>query len=210
MIKEIYITIAVLLLAMICSFLVYIRGKNHPRMRWFYRGITICLLIFCGTLPIIVLQKLHEKANAPLIAHELYNIKEDGMVMQSSGYSCSPATLANVLAHYGIHKTEKDLAYLIKTTRFGTTDQNTIKGMAEINFDCKLMERSIDEMLKMEMPLVLFIYHPITGPQTHTVSCWGQTFKGIEIWDPLDGKRFLSKDELEDLWQGQMMTCRPK
>ena len=179
MLKEVYITIAVLALAIVCSVLSFTRGKNNPKLRWAYRIISVCLLIFCAILPIITLHKLHTKANAPLIADELYELKQDGMIMQTSGYSCSAATLANVLAHYGVYKTERELALVIRTTRFGTTDKNTVEGMAKLNFDCQLMTRSADEMLTMEMPVVLFIYHPITGPETHTVTCWGRTDKGI-------------------------------
>jgi hypothetical protein len=42
---------------------------------------------------------------------------QDGVILQSTAFTCVPAAGANIAAIVGVHKTEKELAQLCNTTR---------------------------------------------------------------------------------------------
>jgi hypothetical protein len=55
------------------------------------------------------------------IASDLRDIGHDAVVLQSSGSSCAAASAANLARRFGIARTERQMAALLGTTRFGTS-----------------------------------------------------------------------------------------
>ena len=70
--------------------------------------------LLAGALVLVLAAVIYtEWATARQIADELTeHVDKDGAILQSSGWSCSPAAAANLLRLFGLTKTERDMAAL--------------------------------------------------------------------------------------------------
>jgi ABC-type bacteriocin/lantibiotic exporter with double-glycine peptidase domain len=102
-----------------------------------------------------------------------------------------------------MQKTEKQMAKLFGTTVGGTSGAQVIYGMREIGFSCTKVEILDSNPEKLNSPAMLFIDNQFTGPESHAVAYMGFDKDKVEIFDPLEGRRFLSKIQLAKIWHGR-------
>ena len=57
------------------------------------------------------------------------------------------------------------------------------------------------------MAQMIFVDHPMTGPESHAVALMATGPKRVEVWDPLWGKRLWSRQELAQRWHGFAIEC---
>jgi ABC-type bacteriocin/lantibiotic exporter with double-glycine peptidase domain len=90
----------------------------------------------------------------------------EGCVRQSSGWTCSPASAAMLLHHYGIASSEGELAYLAGTNYLGTDAPSiayALNKKAEPKFRAHVAEISYDACIRFEMPFLAAVHVPGLG-----------------------------------------------
>jgi len=131
-------------------------------------------------------------------------VLEDGMVLQSSGVSCVPASAANIAAQFGIERTEREMAELLGTTVQGTSVAQTVYGMRKLSVHCRKAE--FDEAAAIPVPAMLFVDHPSAGEESHAVAMTRRPENGrIEILDPLGGRRVFTEADFTAIWHGKAL-----
>jgi len=135
------------------------------------------------------------------IAGELYDVTEDNeVVLQSSGVSCVPATVANILGRFGMRERERDLAWELGTTNTGTTYGRVALALWRRGLRCRrLRAANVDAV---HAPAALAVDHPATGPESHMVALMAVDDTGVDVWDPLVGRRQMTRRELAAMWRG--------
>jgi len=174
--------------------------RTRHRERW--------KIVVAATLLILVVEVIQWNYTRP-IAPRLKNIvASSGTVMQTSNASCAAASAASIARTFGIQKTEKEMAELFGTTVAGTSGAQVIYGMRKIGIASKKVEVLDSDSERLKSPAMIFIDNQFTGPESHAVAYMGLNKDKAEIWDPLEGKRFLTKDQLAKIWHGRGIEFR--
>ena len=152
-------------------------------------------------------QWLYTRPVAPELTHL---ITSEGIILQSSGVSCAAASAANMARHHGRKVTEKQMAALLGTTTLGgTSASQVVYGMARIGFSCRRVKVPATAASRLKLPAMIFVDHPLTGPESHAAALIKTTSGRVEVWDPLWGKRLWSSSELTRRWHGFAIECIP-
>ncbi len=130
---------------------------------------------------------------------------EMGVILQTSGASCSAATCANIAAFYGLNVSEKEMAELLGTTRRGTERSQVLYGMKQLGFSSNEIFQTEIDLTRIRPPAYLNVGHPVTGPESHAVAYMGRADGKFEIWDPLSGKVYMSPKQIYQIWLGKAM-----
>ena len=128
--------------------------------------------------------------------------------MQTSDVSCAAASAANIGRLFGMEKTEREMAEILGTTWAGTTAAQIIYRMQRIGFDCRMVEIPDRDPEKVSTPAMFFVGHPMAGPESHVVAYMGFYENRAEIWDPLQGKISMTKNDLSRIWEGRGIEIR--
>jgi len=158
--------------------------------------------VIAATIFIAVLQAVQWVYTKPL-AEDLYEKKtSDGAILQSSFSSCVAASAANILSVYGRPRTEKEVATLLGTTLVtGTTAAQLVYGMGRIEVLCRMVAIPEADIDKVNVPAILFVDY--VDSEDHAVALLAISPDGVELVDPLFGRKFLSHGELRKLWHGR-------
>jgi hypothetical protein len=125
----------------------------------------------------------------------------DGIVLQTSDYTCVPASGATIASILGIHATEKQLAVLFHTTRDGTFPASALSGMRQLGIEGRKVSAVGGDIRAVHPPAMLFFVN-----DTHAVVFAGITSDGlVEIWNPSQGKTFFSENALNRVWTGHAL-----
>lgn len=174
--------------------------RTRHRERW--------KIVIAGILLIFVIEVIQWNYTRP-IAPRLKNIvASSGTVMQTSNASCAAASAASIARTFGLQKTEKEMAELFGTTVAGTSGAQVIYGMRKIGIACKKVEVLDSDSERLKSPAMIFIDNQFTGPESHAVAYMGVNQDKAEILDPLEGMRFLTKNQLAKIWHGRGIEFR--
>lgn len=177
----------------------------------------------CVTLaPLLIIALVKPWYWLPQPPPEVGNRWEDGVCMQTSDASCSAASAATLLAHYGIHTTEEEMARLCLTREWGTSVWGMYRGLklktADTPFRVEVVHRTLDDLRASREPVLLIVglsrWRPPADPRY--VRNWGWTpgryhavlFLGfgdgdlVRMADPSVGKEFWNVEGLRVLWTG--------
>ena len=176
------------------AFITTLSFQRDHRDRWKF---VIAAIIF-----VAVIQAVQWVYTKPL-AEDLYEKKtSDGAILQSSFSSCVAASAANILCVYDRPRTEKEVATLLGTTLVtGTTAAQLVHGMGKIDVLCRMVAIPGAEIDKVNVPAILFVDY--VDSEDHAVALLGISPDGVELVDPLFGRKFLSSDELRKIWHGR-------
>ena len=160
-------------------------------------------IVIAGILLIFVIQVIQWNYTRPIAPRLKDIVATSGTVMQTNNASCAAASGASIVRSYGMQKTEKQMAELFGTTVGGTSGAQVIYGMRKIGFSCNKVQVSESNPEKLTAPAMLFVDNQFTGPESHAVAYMGFNKDKAEIFDPLEGRRLLSKNELTKIWHGR-------
>lgn len=160
-------------------------------------------IVIAGTLLIFVIQVIQWNYTRPIAPRLKNSVATSGTVMQTSNASCAAASGASIARAFRMQKSEKQMAELFRTTVGGTSGAQVIYGMREIGFSCNKVKIIDSNPEKLKAPAMLFIDNQFTGPESHAVAYMGFKEDKAEIFDPLEGRRLLSKNELAKIWHGR-------
>jgi len=185
------------------------RPLSSPR-RLALLAAAICLWI--STLSVILNHEIAVEwlpATAPRVA-------PDGVVYQSTDYSCGPASLATLFGHYNIVKSEREWAEVAGTNLSVGTRLSGLKNAAEsMGFEPVALNPTFDQLDLICWPSILF-----QSKDYHLVTFWGKDREGCAIirdpalgrtrWGPAEYAAFTpSRPDLLVFYPGRVPTCGP-
>ena len=188
--------------AFVFSLAAAVAMRTHHRERW--------KIVIAGILLIFVIEVIQWNYTRPIAPRLKDIVASSGTVMQTSNASCAAASGASIARTFGMQKTEKQLADLFGTTVGGTSGAQVIYGMRKIGFASKKVEVPDSNPERLKSPAMIFIDNQFSGPESHAVAYMGLNKDRAEIWDPLEGRRFLTKNQLAKIWHGRGIEFRLK
>jgi hypothetical protein len=139
------------------------------------------------------------------IASQLGDRTNGDAVLQSSGASCVAASAANLLRHRGIPVSEREVAAVLGTTRYGTSPSQLVRGLERFGVSC----RRVRDRRVPAAPAILFL-PPKGGVAAHAVLLTGRSGEDFSVIDPLSGRLVLTRSEVEARWHGLAVVCGPE
>ncbi|MGF1589009.1 MAG: cysteine peptidase family C39 domain-containing protein [Pleurocapsa sp.] len=178
-------------------------GKRH-------RPKIVQLLIATGTISFalsilfVFLQPVQALVTQPKIIH--------GIVMQTTPYTCAPASIAT-LARYtqkNSQLTEREAVRLTKTNRFGTTTLSEIRAMKQLNLNPQYRHNlTINDLIVLNQPALMHVKEKRKKGKgvrfSHAVAYLtiDPAKELILIGNPLYGMQIKTFDDLEEYWFGE-------
>ena len=150
-------------------------------------------------------QFVHTRPIAPRLTER---ISPDGVVLQTSGASCVPASAANIVRLLGGSATERQMAELLGSAD-GTSPAQVVYGLRPLGLQCELSRLEDADPSRLKPTTMLLVDHPATGYASHAVVYAAARADRFEILDPLLGKRLLTRDQLLARWHGHAIFCAP-
>ena len=138
---------------------------------------------------------------------ELSEVKTNGIILQSSSYSCVPAACANLMQSFGIDVTERQLAKAFRTSTSGTHLTTVIYILKEYGLIGSRNLTDVENMKNLENSIIL-VDHPETGPNSHAVYFMGYERDKFKIIDPMQGKIELGEQEFSKIWHGELVEFK--
>jgi hypothetical protein len=133
----------------------------------------------------------------------------DGVVMQTTAYTCAPATIATLARATGLDTgmTERAVVGIARTTREGTTTLAEIRAMRLLGMAPRFGRRlTPDSLVAIRRPALLHVDEPV-GAATirHAVALLGvdPRRRTVTLGNPLHGRQLKSFDELRGYWIGE-------
>lgn len=139
----------------------------------------------------------------------------DGIVMQTTPYTCAPAsiaTLARYIKEYP-NLTEKEVVKLTQTNRFGTTTLAEIRAMNQLDLNPQYRHNlTTDDLVALNKPALMHVKEKRrTGKGvrfSHAVAYLGidPVQRLVLIANPLYGMQIKTFEDLEEYWFGEAIT----
>ncbi len=165
-------------------------------------------LVLAGVLLVAVVQVAQWLYTRPVAPELTHKITSAGIILQSSPVSCAAASAANMARRLGVQATERQMAEALGTTALGgTSASQVVYGMADLGFSCRRAKVAPGKVATLKLPAMIFVDHPMTGPESHAAALMAAGAKRVEVWDPLWGKRLWSHEELGQRWHGFAIEC---
>lgn len=133
-------------------------------------------------------------------------MRPDGVRLQSTDYTCGPASAVTALAVLGVQSDEADLAWKAGTSeRFGTASDCLALAIEELHgADGILCEYrrfdSIDD-LKGHEPVIVDTKYAFL--MDHAMVVLEVRPDEVVLGDPLEGRRVVPRGEFEAIWRGR-------
>ena len=180
------------LLAYVFGFCSIVALATGHRWRW---G-----LVYFGVAVLAVIQAYAGWSSRPMLpSMGETRISSDGVILQTTPYTCVPAAGANIAAILGVHTTEGKLVELFHTTRDGTFPAQVLRGMKELGISGRKVT-DYNGIRALRPPAMLFIFG-----DTHAVVYAGMSGGRAEIWNPSVGKALLPEWRLGQMWEGHAL-----
>ncbi|MAE64184.1 MAG: hypothetical protein CMJ18_07895 [Phycisphaeraceae bacterium] len=134
---------------------------------------------------------------------------DDGIVRQSSGFSCVPAACATALRHLGVHATETELARLTEarpgsgSTLIRATRALELK-LAGTGIHAEVLEPSVRQLSAVAPPVLT----PIRGEvgREHMVVITRVADQGAWLADPMQGHVFVPHEQWDEMYTRRVIA----
>lgn len=159
-------------------------------------------LVFAGVVLLLALSPVYVLYTLP-IYHDLSDARTpDGVILQTSAFTCVPASAANALTVLGISASEREMARLAGTTVLGTSPGEVIGCLRKEGVSARKALLSVDDLRHLGSPAILLVDYPGLGPLSHAIMF--DHFEGdiAHVIDPLTGRAKLTIPSLEEQWRG--------
>jgi len=127
-------------------------------------------------------------------------INTTGIVMQTTNYTCGPASLATVLNNIGINATEQELATLAGTDENGTTMYGLSEAAKAKGLNAIGMKLSIDDLKPNN---IVFI---TANGEPHYSVIREVTNESVKLADPSIGNIEMSKEKFAEVYSGNALV----
>lgn len=135
-----------------------------------------------------------------------------GLCIQSTGYTCAPASCATLLNIYGVHATEKEMSGLCLTEKRGTNYVKVFRGLklklAADDYEVRIEQKKFDELKLIPPPFLTSIYI-MNGKISHMICVLNASTDEVYFADSLLAeKRTLKKDDFAKNWDEKVVYIR--
>ena len=137
-----------------------------------------------------------------------------GVVMQTTAYTCAPASIANLARFLGTHPnlTEREVAQLSRTSRFGTSTLSQIRTLRKLGFEAEYeFDLTLEELARRQQPAILIVREPYEGRRIgHAVALLKADLRGnyLIIANSLVGLQYISRLDMDEYWFGEAILVR--
>ncbi len=131
-------------------------------------------------------------------------VRENGVCLQTSNYSCAPASAAALLHRYGVPATELEMAQLCLTRTFGISAGTSESGLAR-GLRRKLEDRGEVRVARLPLdrvPLPALVAIKVPPGIGHSVLVTELTPDTVRFMDPRAGHTALPRERFEADWSG--------
>ena len=139
----------------------------------------------------------------------------NGIVMQTSPYTCAPASIATLGRYIKKYPnlTEKQVVKLTKTNRFGTTTLEEIRAMEKLDLNPQYRHNlTTDDLVAIDRPALMHVKEKRRRGKgvrfSHAVAYLAidPVREIIIIGNPLYGMQVKTFKDLEEYWFGEVIT----
>ena len=127
--------------------------------------------------------------------------KEKGY-MQTTDFSCTSASVATIVLRSGRVADEKRIASLSGLTKFGATSGQLRYALDILGLGYETVHDSPKKLKALLAPVLIYIDHSTIGKEGHAVVYLDHNSSGYSLWDPLQGHRMVSDQEMDKIWHG--------
>ncbi len=127
----------------------------------------------------------------------LKNIKKNAVIQHDSS-DCGAACLASVINCCGGTSSIENIRRLSGTDHTGTTLLGLYKAANQCGFDATGYEAGIEDVQKFDGVLIMHVR--LHSSLEHYIVNFGYKNDKFIIWDPAEGLRFMTTEELEKIW----------
>ena len=124
-------------------------------------------------------------------------------ILQMEAVECGAAALAIILGYYGKHIPLEKLRVACGVSRDGLKATNLMKGARSYGLKAKGYAKSIDNLKKMEMPVIIFWNF------NHFLVLEGFTKDRVYLSDPAQGRYHVTHQEFNDSFTGVVIDLQP-
>ena len=185
--------------AFISSFTLYITHKREAKK---FKAYLSALL----TLNILILLNHYQK-NFYDEAFLKESNSTEPLVRQSSGFSCTSASVTTVARALNITTTEKRVAQLSRLTTFGASSGQVRYALEKLGIKHHSLTGGFNDPNSIKAPAILYVDDPTVGFEGHAIVYFGKNSQGYAIWNPLGFDANLSEEELREIWHGKGVEC---
>jgi hypothetical protein len=131
-------------------------------------------------------------------------VNAEGICLQTTGYSCGPASAATLLHHYGVQATEDEMAQLCVTRgggvrSAGTSDAGILRGLRH-----KLGYRGravISTPACDQIPVPALVAIQLNPQVGHCILVSKVERDEVKVIDPMFGRGSMVRGQFERMWQ---------
>ncbi len=141
------------------------------------------------------------------ISHRLTPRIENSIIVQTSAFSCTAASAANMLRYFGIDQTEVQMAERMETTVHGSTTASFVRELGRSGVSSRKVFVE-DRQISTVHPPAMLIVDVDDQVEAHAV-VYARMFDGMYvIWDPGPGlRRLMTDEEVRAIWHGRAVEC---
>ncbi|MCP4785824.1 MAG: hypothetical protein GY903_05365 [Fuerstiella sp.] len=147
------------------------------------------------------------KANAEISQMLWDRSTPDGIVLQTSHFSCVAATVSNIAGLCGRNISEKDAADLMRTTRSGTNMAGIRYGLRQLGIENRTLPRTHNQVSRINFPALLLVDHPSAGHESHALLYRQPHGDRFELWEPMGGRLLMTEEQIATFWHGRGVEC---
>ena len=178
------------------------RGRHDPARRWQLLGGSVALTLATGFLLYRALP-VAGILGPPAV--------RDGIVLQTTSYSCAPAAIATLarFTRLDTGMTEREAARLAGTSREGTSAYAELRVLRALGLAPGYRRRLTTDSLPFLGPAILHVNEPIlTTTVSHSVALLGVDTAAhtITVGNPLYGRQVKRFAELSGYWIGEAVV----
>jgi len=140
-----------------------------------------------------------------------FQISEEGVCVQSTGYTCAPACAVTLLKHFGIATTEKEMADLSHTGPGGTETTPQVRAIAqkakEKGLKVDIITTDWDGLKQLRTPFIVDVkWAPMID---HVLVVFKIKEDSVSVGDPLSGRiSDWNKERFLNSWRGSAIIIK--
>ena len=191
-------TMMAIFISLMSGFAIFLAYKLKKNFRTYLPSLVVLNILY---------MMLHFQTNNDVGDIITKSEKKNGGFLQTTGYTCTSASVATVALKLGIDTTEKEVAILSRLTKFGANSGQIRYALNKLGINYETLNGKYKKLEDVKPPAIIYVNYPTIGKDGHAIVYLGVKNGGYKIWDPLKGKSFMSYQDIKKDWNGNGIRC---